>query len=173
MLNITFPLDLTDPDNLPDHDPDPIYLPEPIANLSSADQRTVIINVLAEIGGIFNSSVEPDICKKCKSALTAAKYAAQLAPSMVPDAMVELCTSTALKSAEFCRLNYGADTFGAIWTQVLAFADVSGLDGQYICNTLSADFCPYPAISPLNTTGLFPKPRPVNPSIPTASGKRV
>lgn len=66
-----------------------------------------------------------------------------------------------------------ASTFGAVWTQILAFADVKGLDGQYICNSQSATFCPRPSTLASNTAKLFPKPKPLNPIVPKASGKRV
>lgn len=92
---------------------------------------------------------------------------------MVPDAMVSLCKAFGLHSNTTCEEDFEATTFGAIWTQVLGLADVSGLDGQYICNSISSTFCPYPATSPLNTTGLFPKPKPANATAPKASGKRV
>ncbi|CAL5866360.1 uncharacterized protein PFLUO_LOCUS568 [Penicillium psychrofluorescens] len=112
-------------------------------------------------------------CTKCKNALAAAKPAALHAPVLVPDAMVRLCKQFNFDSAESCEQNYEASTYGAIWTQVLAFADVEGLDGQYICHSLSSDFCSMPTTSPLDTTGLFPKPKPANPVVPKASGHRV
>ena len=112
-------------------------------------------------------------CSKCIAALSVAKSAAQLAPSLVPDAMVELCIASKFHSASTCKEDFETTTFGYIWTQVLAFADVSGLDGQYICNSLSSTFCPYPAVSPLNITSYFPKPKPANAKKPKASGERV
>ena len=72
--------------------------------------------------------------------------------------MVSLCNETKLHSAGTCEEDFAAHTFGAIWTQILAFADVSGVDGQYICNSISSTFCSAPKTSPLNTTALFPKP---------------
>ncbi|KAK5122844.1 hypothetical protein LTR85_003759 [Meristemomyces frigidus] len=173
VLNITYPLNLTNPDTLPDNDPDPIYLPQPIANLTTAEQEAVIKSVLAEVSEIINGSYIQGNCSKCIAALSVAKTAAQLAPAMVPAAMVELCTSSGLHSATTCKEDFQATTFGAIWTQVLAFADVSGRDGQYICNSLSSTFCSYPAVAPLNATGLFPKPKPANATKPVPSGKRV
>lgn len=87
--------------------------------------------------------------------------------------MVSLCNETGLHSASTCEEDFAVDTFGTIWTQILALADVSGLDGQYICNSLSSTFCPAPTTSPLNTTGLFPKPKPKHAKVHKPSGKRV
>ena len=56
---------------------------------------------------------------------------------------------------------------------MLALADVEGQDGDYICHTLGPDFCPEPLTRPLDTSKLFPKPRPEHVQIPKASGKRV
>ncbi|KAK0303477.1 hypothetical protein LTR01_008032 [Friedmanniomyces endolithicus] len=173
VLNITFPRNLTNPDTLPDNDPDPVYYPQPIANLSVAAQQAVIKSILAEVSEIINGSSIQGNCSKCIAALSVAKSAAQLAPSLVPAAMVALCTSSGFHSASTCAEDFEASTFGAIWTQVLGLADVAGLDGQYICSSLSTSFCPAPGVSPLNMTGLFPKPKPANAKKPKASGKLV
>ncbi|KAK4550721.1 hypothetical protein LTR36_000300 [Oleoguttula mirabilis] len=173
ILNITYPLNLTNPDTLPDNDSDPVYLPLPIADLTTAEQEAVIKSVLAEVSEIINGSYIQGNCSQCIAALSVAKTAAQLAPAMVPAAMVQLCTSSGLHSAATCAVDFEATTFGAIWTQVLAFADVSGRDGQYICNSLSSTFCAYPTVAPLNMTGLFPKAKPANATKPVPSGERV
>ena len=173
ILNITYPLNLTNPDTIPDNDLDPVYYPQPIANLSTAGQQAVISNAIAEISEIINGSAISGNCSKCIAALTVAKSAAQLAPSMIPDALVELCTTFKLHSPSTCKTDYEATTFGGIWTQILALADVSGRDGQYICNSLSSTYCSYPTVAPLNTTSLFPKPKPANATKPAASGERV
>ena len=64
--------------------------------------------------------------------------------------MVKLCETFQFGSNATCVDNYAAGSFGAIWTQVLALADVTGLDGQYI-----------------------PKPKPKHARAPKASGNRV
>ena len=56
-------------------------------------------------------------------------------------------------------------------TQVLFYADVAGLDGDYICNQLSSHFCPRPYTIPSNVS--FPKPKPQNAVAPPSNGKRV
>ena len=173
VLDITYPLNLTNPDTIPDGDKDPIFYPEPSAKLSVSQQKKVISDALSEIRRIISSSEFPTNCTKCIAALAVGQNAAQLAPSMIPAAMVELCTSTDLHSASTCKEDFEATTYGATWTQVLALADVSGMDGQYICNSISSTFCSAPYVSPLNNTGLFPKPKPANAKPPKPSGKRV
>lgn len=170
--NFTFPANLTDPDAVPDNDPDPLYFPQPIANLTETAQEEVIRNVTREVKEVILNPDDDD-CSKCLAALSVAKSAAQLAPEMVPQAMVSLCNDIG-SSMSSCEATYGATKgLGSIWTQVLALADVSGLDGQYICNRLSSHLCSAPTTSPLNTTYLFERPKPANAKAPDASGRRV
>ena len=173
VLNVTFPLNLTNPNSLPTVDDDPIYYPKPVANLSDAASTALVGAAVADITAVIGNNGISGNCSKCLAALSVAKLAAQIAPSKVPDAMVGLCQKYQFASNVSCEESYAADTFGAIWTQVLAFADVSGLDGRYICNSVSKTFCPLPTTQLLNTTGLFPKTKPANATAPKASGKRV
>lgn len=129
VLNITFPLNLTNPDTLPDNDPDPIYFPQPTAKLSVSEQKKVVANVLSDVAKIATSKNYSNSCEQCLAGLSAAKPAAQLAPKMVPGALVKFCVSSGYDDEEGCKEDFEATTFGAIWTQILAFADVSGLDG--------------------------------------------
>lgn len=91
----------------------------------------------------------------------------------MPAALISVCKASKLFSNATCEGNYEATNFGAIWTQILALADVKGQDGRYIFNILSSTFCPRPLTSPLDMTGLFPKPKPTNVIVPKASGERV
>ncbi|KAJ0117611.1 Ser/Thr protein phosphatase [Diaporthe amygdali] len=118
-----------------------------------------------------NSSGLAGNCSKCVAALSVAKLAANLAPTYVPDAMVALCQATGFSSNSSCQTTYEAGSFGAVWTQVLAKADVAGLDGRYICSSLSTKFCTAPPVIPVKA--MFPKERPVNASMPVRSGKRA
>lgn len=112
-------------------------------------------------------------CTKCVEALKIGQYVAQRVPTMVPDAMVALCTAMKFHSKTTCKDDYASTNFGAIWTQILALGDMGGMDGQYVCNSLSSTFCPSPYTLPSDTTGLFPKPKPKNPQVPAPSGNRV
>ncbi|KAI9709073.1 MAG: hypothetical protein M1820_003519 [Bogoriella megaspora] len=174
VLKETYPLNLTDPNNIPTEDPDPVYYPVPITpNLTNAEADELIKGIFSGISEIIEGNSVTGNCSKCVASLYLAKGAVLLAPSKVPDALVRLCQKYQLHSNTTCEEDFEASTFGAIWTQVLTFADVGGLDGQYICNSISPTFCPTPATSPLNTTGLFPKPKPANATAPKPSGNRV
>jgi len=174
VLNITFPLNLTDPKTIPQISTDPVYFPKAVAELTNTTAEAVVAAAIAEIKGIISDQGGlSGNCSKCVAALAVGKLVAQTAPTYVPDALVSLCQSTGFASNSSCKTSYDTGNFGAIWTQVLALADVTGLDGRYICNSLSSTFCPAPSLVPLNTTGLFPKPKPKNATVPKASGKRA
>ncbi|OCK77892.1 hypothetical protein K432DRAFT_427684 [Lepidopterella palustris CBS 459.81] len=173
VLNLTFPLGVTNQSNIPQNDTDPIIFPEPLANISAEATQNLIDGILAQISEIIQGDTISGNCSKCIASLIAAKSAALFAPASVPDAMVSLCKKFKFQSNSSCEVSYEASTYGAVWTQVLKFADVGGQDGQWICNTISSTFCPKPWTTPTNTTGLFPKPKPVNATAPCASGKRV
>ncbi|KAL1631205.1 hypothetical protein SLS56_004452 [Neofusicoccum ribis] len=173
VLNITFPLNLTNPDTIPDEDLDPVFYPEPVGNLSSHAIDSLIDAVISNVSAIIDGNSTTNNCSRCTAALNAANPAAKYAPSSVPDAMVKLCKQFQLHSNSTCEEDFSAHTFGSVWTQILRFADVTGSDGRYICNSLSSSFCPTQKTYPLDTIGLFPKPKPANATAPKASGKRV
>lgn len=58
-------------------------------------------------------------------------------------------------------------------TQLIALADVNGVDGQYICSMALSGFCPQPKALPLDLTGWFAKPKPANAVAPPPSGKTI
>lgn len=172
VLNITFPLNLTDPNTIPTEDDDPVVYPpsdQEGANATFAiqDAITKVQNILSGAAGVTGN------CSKCQTALAAGQEAAKAAPELVPDALVALCKATKFASNATCEEDYAAGSFGAIWTQVLYYADVAGLDGRYICNSLSSTFCSLPYVSPLDASSLFPKPKPANAQAPKPSGERV
>jgi hypothetical protein len=167
VLNITFPLNLTDPYNIPDVDTDPVYYPTPVGKASNGS--AMIAASIARINAIIAGNATN--CTKCHEALRVGQDAARLAPSMIPDAMVAFCKATKFASTASCEENFAAGSFGAIWTQILFLADVAGLDGQYICNNLNSNFCPRPYTLPSNVT--FPKPKPKNAVAPPSNGGRV
>jgi hypothetical protein len=171
VLNKTYPSNLTNPDTIPSEDPDPIFFPSPTTSIASAVQPTFLSQVVTSVTAIINNSSYTSNCTKCIDALAAGQAAAKAVPSLIPDALVALCQKYQFASNSSCEESYSGTTLGAVWTQVLAFATVRGQDGQYICNSLG--FCPKPVTLPLNTTGLFPKPKPANAKAPKASGQRV
>lgn len=171
ILETTFPYSLTNPKTLPTEDHDPVYYPVPKKQLSTSAQKSLIEEVVANVSQIISAGGSNN-CTICKNALVAAQPAAFYAPSLVPKSMVSLCESFGLHSNETCEEDFLATNFGAIWTQILYFADVAGSDGNYICNSIGG-FCPKPTAAPLDTSDLFPKPKPANAKAPKASGKRV
>jgi hypothetical protein len=165
--NTTFPPNLTDPHNIPNVDTDPVYYPTPVAKVSNGTQ--IISASISRINAIIAG--DGTNCTKCHEALRVGQDAARLVPSMIPDVLVALCKATKFASSASCEENYAAGSFGAIWTQILFFADVAGLDGNYICNNLNSNFCPKPHTLPSNVT--FPKPKPKNAVAPASNGERV
>lgn len=161
-------MELTDPATIPDEDEDPVYYPQAIGAFTNGSAITS--SAIAQLQDIFSGSGSN--CTKCMQALKVGKYVAQRVPSMVPDMLVSLCEMTSLKSNSSCRENYEASNFGAIWTQVLYFANVTGSDGQYICNSLSSTFCPRPYTLPSDTSKFF-GPKPKNITVPKSSGEKV
>ena len=164
---------MTDPDNIPNENDDPAFFPQPVVDLTESQQRSLIEKTVSRVTNIINDSNGGSDCTKCKNALAAAKPAALSAPTLAPDAMVSLCKSFQLHSNKTCEEDFATATFGDVWTQVLAFADVQGMDGEYICWSLKKSFCSEPTTVSLHTTHAFPKPKPQNVQAPKASGKRV
>lgn len=173
VLNTTFPLNLTNPKTIPNkNENDPVYFPLPIVNISLPAAEALVRSAFKNISAIVKDN-STDNCTKCLAALSVGKVVAQKTPESVPALLVNLCSTFNFRSSVNCMSKYATENYGVIWAQVLAFANVSGLDGRYICNDLSKKFCPGPLTSPLNKTGLFPKPKPTNARIPLASGERV
>lgn len=170
VLNKTFPLNLTDPRAIPQRDQDPVLFPPALLNLTDAQADAVIARASSNIRDILaNRTRATTSCEKCVAALQEGQTAARLAPERVPDAMIALCKETSFTSG--CKAEYAAGSFGATWTQILAKADVVGLDGQFICAKLGA-FCPAPHKTDTYAP-VFPKPKPVNATKPRPSGQRV
>jgi hypothetical protein len=96
---------------------------------------------------------------------------AQRIPEQVPDLLVALCQETQFMSNESCRIEYTAEDFGSIWTQVLGLAKMDE-DGQAICNRVSSTFCPRPFTIASDTSAYF-GPKPDDCEAPEPSGQLV
>ncbi|KAI0120722.1 Metallo-dependent phosphatase-like protein [Xylariales sp. AK1849] len=173
ILNKTFPLNVTDPLSIPTQDTDPVYFPKALANLTEDGYEAVISAATAEVLSIVtaNHTGLTSNCSKCVATLSVAQLAARLAPTHLPEAMISLCKSTGFASNSSCQSTYEAGSFGATWTQILASAEVTGLDGQYICAYLGS-YCPSPNVTS-TFKAVFPKPKPENATKPLPSGNRV
>lgn len=172
VLDITFPLELTDPDNIPNNQ-DEVFLPVPPTHMPAKKRYKLVQEAVANVRDILKSNNSDTSCTRCKKALAAAKPAALHASYHVPNAMINLCKEFGFHDHEVCEQKFAMNTLGTVWTQVLAYADVEGLDGQYICHSLNSKYCSAPKTSPLDTTDLFPKPKPTDAQVPKASGERV
>ena len=127
---------------------------------------------LQQILGIVENPVfGTNTCARCQAALSVAKIVALSAPEEVPGLAVRLCE--ALGASTDCGSEYGEYSLGATLTQVVAFSDVAGYDGQALC-AYYASLCPVPATSPLNLKSWFanPKPDPL-PETRKATGQRL
>lgn len=110
-------------------------------------------------------------------------------PALGPVLAVQLCEQ--YKFNADCEGIYGITGTGSVVTQVVANADVGGLDGQvgccrfaladqmltHVCQMLCQNFlglCPLAPASPLNLTSWFAKEKPSPLPAPKApSGKRL
>lgn len=173
ILDLTYPYNLTNPDTIPTVDNDPVYYPVPSEQLTAAQAQNFLAEIFTNVTNVIRDGANGTTsnCTICKNALAAAKPAALTVPSLVPNAMVQFCELYKFHSNATCQVDFAATNDGAIWTQILAFADVEGEDGKYICNSLSSTFCPKPYAIPQKP--VFPKPKPANACAPQASGKRV
>ena len=167
-MNYTYPLELTNPDTIPEENEDPIFFPAALYSVNNGS--AILADAKSKANDIISGSGSN--CSKCISALEVGQYVAQRVPQLVPDLLVDLCISTKFQSNASCKENYEAQNYGAVWSQVLALADVSGSDGQYICNYLSSSFCPKPYTLPSNASAFF-GPKPKNYTMAKPSGKRV
>ncbi|KAF4604855.1 hypothetical protein EYR40_003637 [Pleurotus pulmonarius] len=162
-----YPFSLTNPDSVPKNNTvDPHPLPP------TASPSRLVENAFAQILSIAANPVFGDNkCARCIAGFEAAKFLALAAPKQGPAFAVRLCDH--FKFSSTCSTTFGPLGTGGVITQVVANADVGGLDGQYLCQNF-LNLCPLPAPPPLNLTAWFKKPKP-NPLPPPKkpSGKRL
>lgn len=169
--NIIYPLYLTDPNTIPlNNTGDPHLLPDQASGATIFAQALRQIQLLVS-PDTSNSPFTSDTCAACQSSLVVAKFVSLAAPEYGPDIVIVLCETFGLSSD--CPTSYGRLALGSPFTQVLARADVLGIDGQMICqNYMNA--CPLPPTSPIDLSTWFAKPKPdplPAPKIP--SGERL
>ncbi|PIL31549.1 hypothetical protein GSI_06251 [Ganoderma sinense ZZ0214-1] len=163
----TYPFDLTNPATIPKNDTkDPHILPPKAAS------RQILESAFQQILSIANNSNFGTNCAKCQAGLQAGKFLALAAPELGPELAVRVCEHFNFNSD--CATQYGIFSLGSVVTQVIAAADVGGLDGQMICNHFLSGLCPLPPTSPLDLTNWFAKPKPNPlPAAKTPSGQRL
>ncbi|KAI0027960.1 sphingomyelin phosphodiesterase [Vararia minispora EC-137] len=167
VTRVVYPFSLTDPKNIPQVDvKDPHILPPK----QSSD--AILSAALAQISSIGqNAFFANSSCARCQAQLLAAKVVALAAPERGPDVAVALCETFQVSTT--CNTTWGADALGSVITQVLAFADVGGFDGQMICQNFLRSACPLPGASPLNLTNWFAKPKPNPLPVPKRSSGKL
>ncbi|KAH9944018.1 sphingomyelin phosphodiesterase [Epithele typhae] len=164
----TYPLELTNPDTIPKNDTkDPHLLPPQASStklLEAAFQQVLSI----ASNPVFGS----DNCQRCQAALEVGKFLAMATPEQGPALAVRLCDHFNFNSN--CEAQFGIDALGGVVTQVIANADVGGLDGQMLCQKFVGGLCPIAPTTQLNLTGWFAKPKPDPlPTPKKPSGKRM
>ncbi|KAI0778609.1 sphingomyelin phosphodiesterase [Trametes elegans] len=163
-----YPFELTNPATLPKNNTrDPHVLPP------KASSGQLLESAFAQVLSIAsNPTFGTNNCARCQAALEVGKFLALAAPEQGPTFAVRACEHFGFNKD--CATQYGIFQLGSVITQVVANADVAGLDGQMICSHFLSGLCPAPTTTPLNLTGWFAKPKP-NP-LPAAkkpSGKRI
>lgn len=122
-----------------------------------APDSLILQHALTQIRSIASNANLPSTCAKCQAALEVAKFVALAAPEQGPQLAVTLCNEFQFSAT--CESQFGPLALGGVITQVVANADVAGLDGQMLCQNF-LDLCPLPPTSPLNLTDWFAKPKP-------------
>ncbi|KAG0140651.1 hypothetical protein CROQUDRAFT_52923 [Cronartium quercuum f. sp. fusiforme G11] len=152
---------------------DPIVLP-PIHINGTAASRLAKDTYRQIVASLMNTQSNP--CASCQKLLTYLGQLAKKAPQTVPDVFVRICYLLNLVTpTSACEKNYGLRGFGPTISQVLAYSQTEGYDGQYICHTFF-QMCPIPQPTPFKLEDYVPKPRPQITSYPkkrSNNGKRL
>jgi len=149
----TYPYWLTNPETIPELDTGETHPLPPTASSSQLLDYAIQQIISISTNPIFSG----DSCTACQASLEVAKFLALAAPEQGPSLAVALCEY--FDYADDCETEYGIYTLGSPITQVIAYADVGGYDGQAICSQFLG-LCPSVTTSPLNLTGWFAKPKP-------------
>ncbi|KAH9835891.1 sphingomyelin phosphodiesterase [Rhodofomes roseus] len=148
-----YPYWLTNPETIPQLD---TYEAHPLPPPAAGSQ--LLQYAIQQITTIANSSVfAGDSCAACLAGLEVAKFLALAAPEQGPSLAVALCE--AFDYSSDCATEYSVYDLGTPITQVIAYADVGGYDGQVICQRYFS-MCTDPGTSPLDLTNWFAKPKP-------------
>lgn len=85
---------------------------------------------LQQVLEIVTSGQFNNTCSACVATLNIFKTLAIVVPDYTADALYEFCIETKLGNQLTCQQTFGATDEGQVFVQVLANADVSGLDGR-------------------------------------------
>jgi len=148
----------------------PVILPPAYANFSAAAASAFLETSFQQVFELLEAD-NGGTCPACVAALNIFKELALTVPEYLPAALVQFCVTAKLGSQLTCEQDFGATDEGQVFVQVFANADISGLDGRYICNAING-LCSTPPAYP-RTIAQFPKPKPANATAPKPSGERV
>ncbi|CDO73191.1 hypothetical protein BN946_scf185007.g246 [Trametes cinnabarina] len=139
----------------------------------AASSGQLLESAFAQVLSISNSpAFGSNNCARCQAALQVGKFLAMAAPEQGPAFAVRVCEH--FNFNKDCATQFGIFQLGSVITQVIANADVGGLDGEMICSHFLSGLCPAPAATPLNLTNWFAKPKPNPlPAHKKPSGKRL
>ncbi|KLO07261.1 sphingomyelin phosphodiesterase [Schizopora paradoxa] len=171
VLNIRYPLDLTDPDTIPDANNED---PHPVPPRASDDK--ILSQLISQIKAIarpetFNSPFAGNPCAQCQAALIALKAIALVVPDLGHLGTEALCNAFSLSSD--CSDVFGPHDMGPLIIQMIANSNTAGYDGQAFCSKYLG-MCPPPPTPELNLTGWFKSPKPdPSPSPKAPSGERL
>ena len=73
-------------------------------------------------------SIASNNCTRCTASLQVAQFLSQAAPEQGPNFAYFLCQQFKISST--CNQSYTSTTLGSVLTQVFAYANISGYDGQ-------------------------------------------
>ncbi|WWD17604.1 hypothetical protein CI109_102045 [Kwoniella shandongensis] len=168
VLQSTYPLNLTDPDTISNDDTaDPHYYPT--VHLKGKKAQALYDNVTAEIENIITGQGIAN-CSKCIQGLTSASRLAKAAPQLIPELLTTLCKKYAFAAGAGCNV-YDENAQGPFYAQVLAYADVSGYDGQYLCqNFITKSQCARPPLPEFKPEQFWTKPKPSDARPPIPKG---
>ncbi|KAF9096097.1 hypothetical protein BGX29_008745 [Mortierella sp. GBA35] len=129
------------------------------------EKRGIILDKLKDTFAKALTSLQ---CGACVTALVGAKSVSYINRNWVLDAANALCREFKVMDADVCKgLVYSQ---GPVLVESAMRANLVGGDGKMICFQILGA-CPAPAIT--SGTLNFPKPKPVNATIPAANGNRV
>ncbi|KAH9996082.1 Metallo-dependent phosphatase [Russula vinacea] len=148
VLHKIYPAGLTNPNDIPrcNDTQDPHVLPP------RASDDFLLQTAISQVKWLFaNPATANNSCTLCTGTLQVGKFLALAAPEQGPAFALFLCQQFRLSNT--CNNTYSSTTYGPVITQVLAYANVSGYDGQLLCQNFFPGSCSLPPTPPLNLDG--------------------
>jgi sphingomyelin phosphodiesterase len=91
--------------------------------------NALLQTAISQVKWLFATpSIASNNCALCTASLQVAQFLSQAAPEQGPAFAYFLCQQFKISST--CNKSYTATTLGSVFTQVFAYANISGYDGQ-------------------------------------------